>query len=90
MQSRDRQALEDMLAAARKLRAYAEGTSREKLPTEPMRLDAVLYELVVLGEAARRLSQALRALHPAIPWHEIIGIRRVVTHGCDQIDDDEL
>lgn len=90
MSSRDRQALGDMLAAARKLRDYAEGTSRESLLTQPMRLDAVLYEIVVLGEAARRLSAELRGAHPEVPWREIIGMRSVVTHGYDQIDGDEL
>jgi len=55
-----------------------------------MRLDAVLYEIVVLGEAARRLSAEIRAAHPEVPWREIIGLRSVITHGYDQIDDDEL
>ena len=55
-----------------------------------MRLDAVLYEVVVLGEAARRLTQTLRESHAEIPWREIIGMRSIVTHGYDQIDDDEL
>ena len=90
MQNRDRQSLADMLAATRKLRDYAQGTSRETLPTQPMRLDAVLYEIVVLGEAARRLSAEIRAAHPEVPWREIIGMRSVLTHGYDQIDDDEL
>jgi uncharacterized protein with HEPN domain len=90
MQNRDRQSLKDMLGAARKLRDYAQGTSRETLPTQPMRLDAVLYEIVVLGEAARRLSSEIRAAHPEVPWREIIGMRSVVSHGYDQIDDDEL
>jgi len=90
MQNRDRQSLADMLAAARKLRDYAQGTSRETLPAQPMRLDAVLYEIVVLGEAARRLSPEIRAAHSEVPWREIIGMRSVVTHGYDQIDDDEL
>ena len=56
----------------------------------PMRLDAVLYEIVVLGEAARRLSPEIRSAHPGIPWREIIGMRSVITHGYDQIDDEEL
>ena len=55
-----------------------------------MRLDAVLYEIVVLGEAARRLSQELRERHTDVPWRDIIGMRSVVPHGYDQIDDDEL
>ncbi|MGD0537659.1 MAG: HepT-like ribonuclease domain-containing protein [Verrucomicrobiota bacterium] len=55
-----------------------------------MRLDAVLYELVVMGEAARRLSPEIRAVHPEVPWRDMIGLRSIVTHGYDQIDDDEL
>jgi uncharacterized protein with HEPN domain len=55
-----------------------------------MRLDALLYEIVVLGEAARRLSPEVRAAYPDIPWSEIIGMGSVITHGYDQIDDDEL
>jgi uncharacterized protein with HEPN domain len=90
MPNRDRQSLEDMLSAARKILRYAEGTTRETLPAIPMRLDAVLYEIVVLGEAARRLSEEIRAAHPEVPWREIIGMRSIVTHGYDQVDDDEL
>ena len=90
MLDRDRQSLQDMLSAARKVIAYAEGTTRETLPAVPMRLDAVLYEIVVMGEAARRLSQEIRDIHPQVPWRDIIGMRSVVAHGYDQIDDDEL
>lgn len=79
-----------MLCAARKVIAYAQDTTRETLPAVPMRLDAVLYEIVVMGEAARRLSDEIRAAHPEVPWRDIIGMRSVVTHGYDQIDDDEL
>jgi len=90
MLSRDRQSLEDMLRAARKILDYAHNTTRETLPTVPMRLDAVLYEIVVLGEAARRLSPEIRGAHPSVPWRDIIGLRSIVSHGYDQIDDDEL
>ena len=90
MPNRDRQSLEEMLEAVGKIRAYAEGATRETLPAAPMRLDAVLYEIVVLGEAARRLSPELREAHPQVPWRAIIGMRSVITHGYDQIDDDEL
>jgi uncharacterized protein with HEPN domain len=90
MSNRDRPSLEDMLCAARKALDHARGATRESLPSVPMRLDAVLYEIVVLGEAARRLSPEIRAAHAEVPWREIIGMRSVVTHGYDQIDDDEL
>jgi len=79
-----------MLGAARRILEYAQGATLESLPSMPMRLDAVLYEIVVLGEAARRVSPELREAHHEVPWREIIGMRSVVTHGYDQIDDDEL
>jgi uncharacterized protein with HEPN domain len=90
MLDRDRQSLQDMLGAARKIISYAQNTTRETLPAVPMRLDAVLYEIVVMGEAARRLSQEVRGDHPEVPWRDIIGMRSIVAHGYDQIDDDEL
>ncbi|MBI3878902.1 MAG: DUF86 domain-containing protein [Verrucomicrobia bacterium] len=90
MPNRDRQSVEDMLLAARKILGYAQGTTRDSLPSLPMRLDAVLYEIVVMGEAARRLSVEMRERHPDVPWRDIIGMRSIVTHGYDQIDDDEL
>ncbi len=90
MPNRDRQSIEDMLRAARKILEYAVGTNRETLPAIPMRLDALLYEMIVFGEAARRLSQELREHHSDVPWRDIIGMRNVVTHGYDQIDDEEL
>ena len=43
-----------------------------------------------MGEAGRRFSPEIRAAHPEIPWRATIGMRSVITHGYDQIDDDEL
>ncbi len=90
MPNRDRQSVEDMLRAAAKILNYAKGATRETLASVPMRADAVLYEIVVMGEAARRLSVELRQRHPEVPWRDIVGMRSVITHGYDQIDDDEL
>ena len=90
MPNRDRESVEDMLRAAHKIKEYARDATRESLAAVPMRLDAVLYEIVVLGEAARCVSAELRERQPEVAWREIIGMRSVVTHGYDQIDDDEL
>lgn len=90
MPNRDRQSLQDIARAARKILSYVQGETRQTLSANPMRLDAVLYELVVLGEAARRLSEPLREAHPEVPWREMIGMRSVITHGYDQVEEDEL
>jgi uncharacterized protein with HEPN domain len=45
-----------------------------------MAFDAILYGLVVIGEAIRNVPGDLRAQAPEVPWEAIIGMRNVVAH----------
>ena len=42
--------------------------------------DAVLRNLQVLAESAKRVSAELKAAHPEIDWHGIVGFRNVLVH----------
>jgi uncharacterized protein with HEPN domain len=42
---------------------------------------SVMFEFIVLGEAAGKLSDELLARHADVPWSEIIGFRHVIVHG---------
>lgn len=44
-----------------------------------------MYNVIILGEAANRISQEFQEKHPEIPWSSIIGTRNVIVHGYDQI-----
>lgn len=46
----------------------------------------VIHHLEILGEAARSLSEALRAAHPDVPWSTIIGLRNVLIHHYFDVD----
>lgn len=48
--------------------------------------DAVLYNLVVIGEAAARISGETRARAPEIPWTRIVGLRNLIAHEYFRID----
>jgi len=48
--------------------------------------DAVLRRLETLADAAGRLSPALKARHPHIPWRDISGFRNVAAHGYLELD----
>ena len=39
---------------------------------------AVLHQLLILGEAVKRLSAPFREAHPEIPWKEIAGSRDIL------------
>ena len=46
---------------------------------------AVERQLEILGEAARRLSDEFRQVHPEIDWRRIIGLRNILIHRYDEI-----
>ena len=44
------------------------------------------YELIILGEAVKRLSREFREAHPDIRWAAIAGLRDVLVHRYDRVD----
>lgn len=73
--------LEDMLEFCLKAMAYAAPLTEGTLLDEPMRYDAILRNIELIGEASTHLAPATRALAPEIPWREIVGTRNRVAHG---------
>ncbi len=47
--------------------------------------DAVLHNLAVIGEVAKRVDSAFRAAHTAIPWRSMAGLRDVLIHQYDRV-----
>jgi len=47
--------------------------------------DAVLHNLAVIGEAAKRVDAEFRAQHPDIPWRSMAGLRDVLIHQYDRV-----
>jgi uncharacterized protein with HEPN domain len=48
--------------------------------------DAILYNLVVIGEAAAQISEETREGTPEIPWTKIVGLRNLIAHEYFRID----
>ena len=42
--------------------------------------EQVEVNMIHLGEAAARMSDELKEKHPDIPWHEMVGMRNILTH----------
>lgn len=75
-----------MLEAVHRIGAYLEGVVEQEFWRDTEKQDAVLRQLQVLGEAARKVSAALRDAHPEVPWHQIAGMRNKVVHEYFVVD----
>jgi uncharacterized protein with HEPN domain len=88
--SRDRATLLDMLKAARLAVEFREGMNKRAFLDDPKTVSAVLHQLLVLGEAGKRISPEFRAQHQDLPWKKIVGMRDKLIHEYDDVDLDEV
>jgi uncharacterized protein with HEPN domain len=84
--SRDDATLLDILRAARLALEFRANLDRTAFLTDLKTQAAVLHELLVLGEAAKRFSAEFREEHPDVPWKAIAGMRDRLLHGYDDVD----
>jgi len=76
--------LHDMLNAIEAIEIYALPSYDVFLADEKTQ-DAIMYNLIILGEAANQISDDFQTKYPEIPWSSIIGTRNIIVHGYDQV-----
>jgi len=83
---RDNAHLEDILEAARAIRRFTDGVSREEFKSNEEKYEAVNRKFEIIGEAARRLSPEARNLFPEVPWNLVTAMRNILIHDYDDVD----
>ena len=74
------QRLQDMRDACERIAGFLAGMDVEAFRADQRTIRAVLYDLVVLGEAAKGISPETRARFPHVPWKAVAGMKDVATH----------
>jgi uncharacterized protein with HEPN domain len=90
MPFRDEAALLDIARAGRLIQEFIAGMDKTAFVNDAKTQSAILHQLLVMGEAVKRLSADLRARHTNVPWSLIAGMRDNLIHGYDVIDLDEV
>jgi uncharacterized protein with HEPN domain len=79
--------LQDMIGAIRAIEGVVSGIDEVTFVGDRRSIDAVLWNLTVLGEAARVVPEVVQAAYPEVPWAKMRGLRNFLVHEYFGIDD---
>ena len=82
--------IKDILEAIRKIEKYIGKMSYKDFIKDELRIDAVIRNLEVIGEAVKNIPESVRIKHPEIEWKKIAGLRDILIHAYFGIDFDIL
>ncbi len=85
MKPRDLHSLLDMIQSAEIVTTYISDLSESEFASNEEKQDAVIRRLLVIGEAANRVSEEGQAEIPELEWPKIRGMRNRLAHEYDNI-----
>jgi uncharacterized protein with HEPN domain len=82
--------LNDMLKGCEKARRYTAGMDRQAFLEDERTYDAVVRNLEIIGEAAKRIPDDVRRRVTGVEWRKIAGMRDWIAHAYFGLDPDIL
>jgi uncharacterized protein with HEPN domain len=81
----ERSALNDIRHHIALAEHFIQDQTFETFRDDVMRVYAVTRCLEIISEASRRLSNALKQLHPEIPWRQMAGAGNIYRHDYEDV-----
>jgi uncharacterized protein with HEPN domain len=84
----DPKRLQDILMAIDTIFQYVEGRGMEEFLADKRSYHAVIYNIMIIGEAANMLTFEFRDSHSDLKWRQITNMRNFLTHGYHNVEED--
>lgn len=75
----DRLYLQDILDAIAEVGRHLPADQRA-FDANPLLQSHILRHVQIVGEAVFRITDAIKAAHPEVPWRQIAGMRHILVH----------
>lgn len=78
--------IEKMLRLIEKIRKYSAGLDYESFTQNDMIVEACVFHIGQLGEAANKIDEKFEEEHPQIPWRQLYGLRNRIVHDYEGVN----
>jgi uncharacterized protein with HEPN domain len=78
--------IDDIQEAIDKIERYISGLDHAAFVKDDKTIDSVVRNLEIIGEAANRVPDHIKARYSGIEWRKIIGLRNRIVHDYFSID----
>ena len=78
----------DILEAISKINSYVSGLDQKQFISDSKTIDAVVRNLEIAGEAAKKLPETIRLQIKDVEWKKIAGLRDILIHQYSGIDNE--
>jgi uncharacterized protein with HEPN domain len=82
--------LKHIMDAVRRIEKYLDDVTCEEFLENELVQAAVIREIEIVGEAAKRLPVDFRNKHPDMPWRKMAGMRDKLVHDYMGVDIDAV
>jgi uncharacterized protein with HEPN domain len=82
--------LQDIIDSGSKVIRHTEQVSYEEFVSNEILYDAVIRNLEIIGEAAKKIPEDIRRQYPEVDWRAVAGLRDVLAHAYFSIDNETL
>ena len=87
---RDNSRVRHMLDAMERILSISKGMSRDQLGHHEDNTEKILFNMMVLGEAANNITREFASRNPSVAWKDIASVRHKIVHDYADIDFDTI